>query len=173
MGDYAVTIDRDESGAAVRLGFTPCAPDTATPSEAAGSVATLKCLRCGEPFAPKPRRHGSERRYCSIVCRRLHWDETHPRVKEPVQAALDFTPPAQPQPILTEPQREWGSVEEKRAAKRRLILARLESGPASTLELLRIDHRFSARLGELKLLHPWTKAKDERTGGFVYTLEHP
>lgn len=87
------------------------------------------CRRCGVPIEPL---HG--RRYCSDRCRLLEWAH---RQSTP-QRRIEFTPTA-------------SAVEGKRLGRRVAMLARLEYGPATTLDLMRIGGAgFSSRIHELR-----------------------
>lgn len=127
-----------------------------------GQVAILCASGCGRPVPKQAVRRGGPKRFCSDRCRRSHWNRQHPR------QTLLFE--ARPVPLRSEPQRELLGALAKRETDWRRVLERLQRGPASTLDLLAITHRFSARLHEHKHSHPWRKDKGEK-GGFVYSLE--
>ncbi len=125
--DYATHIERDEQGQAVRMYFSPVASETV----AAESQA---CRRpsCERSVLPQKRHRGLAKVYCSDECRRAHWEAQHPR--QGVQRPLDFTPPPAPEPDAWD--KRVSPADQKRLRRMsRLILARLEQGPASNREL--------------------------------------
>lgn len=104
----------------------------------AGSrTRSAPCPACGRDF--EVRRHG---RFCSDACRARNWK----------QARLDFTPAAS----------ELAHAVRGRETKAARILARLQQGPANSLELARVGGlRYSARVFELR-----------RQGHRITTEEH-
>ena len=162
-----IEIERDGAGQAVRLWIGRNIPGVAPgPSDSSGSVATLRsgipCDFCGAEI-PLSRRRGSERRFCSEKCRRDSWEAKHPRVAQPEQPRLDFTPAAS----------ELAHALRGRETKAQRIVARLRQGPASTADLARITGRFSARLGELKergLVYDRVDFKARGSEHSVYTM---
>lgn len=126
-----------------------------------------ECKRpsCVASVPPQAFRRGEPRVYCSDSCRRKHWEEQHPRVKaaDPEQPRLDFTPAAS----------QLAHAVRGRETKAQRILARLKEGPATSIELARITHRFSARILELRRTHKISR-EDHVHGGqewSTYTLE--
>lgn len=69
--------------------------------------------------------------------------------------------------------RQLSLVFQNRESKAGKILARLRQGPATSLELARITHRFSARILELRRTHRITREDHVHDGQewSVYTLE--
>lgn len=69
--------------------------------------------------------------------------------------------------------REMSQVVQKRESKARRILARLREGPATSIELAQITHRFSARILELRREHRINREDHVRDGleWSTYTLE--
>ena len=148
-------VERDEDGRPARLVFT----------RAADTVAAVSCAcrrpSCEKVVPPQPYRRGEPKAYCSDVCRRKHWDEQHPRVAQPEQARLDFTPAAS----------DLAHAVRGRESKASRILARLRQGPATTWELARIGGiRFGARLLELRRAGHRIRTED-RLDHAIYTLE--
>ena len=153
-----IEIERDGTGAAVRLWVSTPAPET---------VAAVPCAcrrpSCRKPVPPQTVRKGERKAYCSDTCRRKHWDEQHPRVAVPEQPRLDFTPAAS----------EFAHAVRGRETKAQRIVARLRQGPASTADLARITGRFSARLQELEergLVYDREDFKARGTEHSVYTM---
>lgn len=71
MSDYAISVERDEDGAAVRLVF----------SDAPSSVlkrTTRACLACGSDFEINPC-HKKEHLYCCARCRAWHYRQEKQR----------------------------------------------------------------------------------------------
>ncbi len=85
-----------------------------------------RLCRCGDRIDEGKR---ADARFCSDACRFDAWDTKNPR-----QKALDFTPPPAPVPPVVD---QRVPKQERRRLRRmsRLILARLEQGPASNREL--------------------------------------
>jgi hypothetical protein len=108
------------------------------------------------------------------------WDEKHPRMNRPDQAALRFDPPASPIP----PVNPTVAPQARRRLQRKAIavLERLREGPVDNAELLRVGgFRFGARLCEVREHLRWltgrgrdwepvTVVEDKSTGHAVYTL---
>lgn len=148
-----IAIERDGEGTAVRMWI---GRDT---------VAAVSCAckrpSCKRAVPPQRQRRGEERLYCSDSCRRKHWDEQHPRVKvaEPEQARLDFARP-DPAPATGEPYE----------SARLWLLARLQQGPVSTLELRREPWPASLNPAQrvLELRNRQYRIKTERVEGKTY-----
>ena len=159
-----IEIERDETGAAVRLWIGRAIPEAGqTSSGLSGSVATLgdatPCDFCGVEIPPA-RRHGSKRRFCSEKCRRDSWEAKHPRTLVPEQPRLDFTPAAS----------DLAHALRGRETRAQRIVARLRLGPASTWELVKVGgSRFGARLNELKAAG-MTWDREDHADHSVYTM---
>ena len=78
------------------------------------------------------------------------------------QARLDFTPSAS----------ELAKAVRRRDSKAQRILIRLEEGPATSIELAQITHRFSARILELRQTYRIDREDHSHDGleWSVYTL---
>ena len=89
------------------------------------------------------------------------------------QQPLPFNPAPEPMPKLnpTAPKERKGKLQRKCLA----ILGRLQAGPASNVELLKVGgFRFGARLAELREAgHRIRTEENKHTGLAVYTLEAP
>lgn len=107
--------------------------------------ALLPCI-CGVMFQPGR----SDQRYCSTKCKDRAYNLAHPVSR---QRAIDWTPAG----------RELGAALDRRETKAQRILARLQRGPADTMELARLGGvRFGARLLELR-----------QAGHRILTEHHP
>ena len=112
------------------------------------------CEQCGTAYEPYSRRQAAQR-FCGDSCRSASF--------RGVQTRLDFTPAAS----------QLAHVIRGRETKAQRILARLKEGPATSIELARITHRFSARILELRRTHKISR-EDHVHGGqewSTYTLE--
>lgn len=120
------------------------------------SGAAERVLGCDRAGCTKVRR-GRHGRFCSDACRAADWKARH----DGAQRLIDWTPAA----------REFGAALDKRETKAARILARLQEGPANSLELLRVGGiRYSARVHELrKRGHRITT--EEHAEWAVYRLE--
>lgn len=101
------------------------------------------CPECGCEF--EPQRHWHQ--FCSDACRAKNWKSR--------QASLAFAPwypPGQDAPAgWTPAQRQLSAHLDKRESRKARMLARLECGPATTLDLMQIGGAgFSSRLAELR-----------------------
>lgn len=132
-------IERDESGASVRLHLSP------RPAESlAGESQACRRPLCKKAVPPQKVRRGSPKVYCSDRCCRLHWEEQHPRVG--VQRALDFTPAG----------RERAEKLRRRESRADALLAALRERPLRRSEAKAIGgDRFSARFNELRADGHW------------------
>jgi len=119
-------------------------------SETAVNAASRAfCERCGTPIEAT---HG--RRFCGDRCRLLHWALQ----QETPQRRLEFGPTA-------------AKVENKRSGKRAAILARLESGPARTWDLMLLGGAgFSSRIRELRVEGHRIECEQDEDGA-LYTLD--
>lgn len=124
-----------------------------TPS--VGSQGGNGCEICGRPRAPR------SDFWCSKRCKDTAYNRAHPVVR---QARLDFTPSAS----------EQAHALRGRETKADRILALLRRGPATSYDLARITHRFSARILELRRTHTISRMDNMGPGGqewSTYTLE--
>jgi hypothetical protein len=170
--EYLSEVERDEAGRAVRLYFTPC-------DVGADNLARepRRCLRpsCDQAVQPQRTRRGHRKVYCSARCCSLHWDETHPRVKQPVQAALDFAPQPIP-PVVDQrvPRRDVARL----AGHNATVLDRLRAGSASGADLERLLGPGSAWRTRVSDVRRWLRRQGEtvacrrdESGVYTYTLE--
>ena len=96
-----------------------------------GDQAGSLCEVCGKPRSPK------SDFWCSRRCKDTAYNRAHPVTR---QARLDFTPAAS----------ELAHAVRGRETKANRILARLRIASATSIELAKITHRFSARIYELR-----------------------
>ena len=123
----------------------------------------MKCLWQG---CDRPARSGrSWGRFCSSACRASAWNAAHPR-----QKTLDLTP----QPMAIRPLSSGVPESDKTRLKPSAvaILARLQQGPATALDLARCGGglRYGARLLELRQVGHAILAEDEGAGVWRYRL---
>jgi hypothetical protein len=84
------------------------------------------------------------------------------------QSALDFTAPVS---VYAQHRAEVGQEQRRTEAAMWRILARLQQGPATTVELCAIALRATGRMSDLRLHHGYQIEKAAIGGGqFVYTL---
>lgn len=123
--------------------------------------AIWECQECGADFGDEARRRGQ--RYCSARCKDKAYNRRNPVHR---QAALDFDSPSG----WTPAQREQSAHLRKRESKAKAIVARLEHGPATTLELSWVGGiRFSARLHELEK-DGFRYQREDRGDYSIYTM---
>jgi hypothetical protein len=91
------------------------------------------------------------------------WGLNAPTRRTDAQGGIGWTPA----------DREFSKAVQKRESKAQRILARLKEGPATSIELAQITHRFSARILELRRSH--TISREDHVHGGVewstYRLE--
>lgn len=144
---------------------------SALPEAATGQPVPLQrrkskgaCVRCGASLAFKQQQHA---KYCSDACRYRAWSEKYPRLGRVRLPKLNPTAPS----------------ERTKGLQRKclLILARLQQGPATNVELMQIGGlRYGARLAELRAPrvtgqpgHQIVTIENRSTGITVYRLEEP
>jgi hypothetical protein len=170
--EYLPEVERDEAGRAVRLYFTPRELPADNLARESG-----RCLRpsCDQPVLPQRTRRGKPKVYCSERCGSAHWDEQHPRLPAPVQAALDFAPQPIP-PVVDQrvPRRDVARL----AGHNATVLDRLRAGSASGADLERLLGPGSAWRTRVSDVRQWLRRQGEtvacrrdEAGVYVYTLE--
>ena len=117
-----------------------------------------RCNACGTRYEPYPRRSGAQR-FCCEAC----------RVRD-FKARQKLLFPPGPVRALDEPPRDQADRLTAACAR---IMARLQQGPATNLELAALAGlRFGARIFDLrKMGHPIRTGPTEPSGRVVYRLE--